>query len=125
MAAAGIAAWRTVFFLADGEVDGRDERDLCSCCGNAGFVVCDVCAGEGFVSFEGKMAHDGMKCPKCLGKEYVRCPSCHGHKARGQAKVVAAQMLSSQPGAQPFDPQEVEEQLLKGASPSIVESITD
>ena len=42
---------------------------------------CKLCAGQGKISWEGKMAHN-EPCPMCLGRRWTRCACCGGHFMR-------------------------------------------
>lgn len=54
----------------------RPDKKCFECYG-FGIIRCNLCAGEGFVSYERKYQRSDL-CPKCLQKRYDICPYCRG-----------------------------------------------
>eukprot|EP01023_Acetabularia_acetabulum_P004643 TRINITY_DN11980_c0_g1_i1.p4 TRINITY_DN11980_c0_g1~~TRINITY_DN11980_c0_g1_i1.p4 ORF type:complete len:213 (-),score=5.01 TRINITY_DN11980_c0_g1_i1:1460-2098(-) len=49
----------------------------CEQCRGYGVQRCDLCAGKGFVGWEGKFSHL-EPCPLCMGKRFNSCQICGG-----------------------------------------------
>lgn len=54
----------------------------CRSCKGFGIERCDICNGEGVLSWEGKYSHNDEPCPRCFGRRHIQCTSCGGHYHR-------------------------------------------
>jgi len=59
----------------------RRPEKKCFECRGFGITRCNLCFGQGFVSYERKYQRFDP-CPKCLQKRYDACPYCRGSGQR-------------------------------------------
>lgn len=72
---------RSDSILPSGLEDASDRWErghLCKHCLGRGLQTCDLCVGEGYITFDYALDPDKHECPNCQGAGSVRCPACIG-----------------------------------------------
>lgn len=69
----------------------HSEQKLCSRCDGYGVERCDVCAGAGKITWEGKV-HRTNPCPRCFGSRLKKCPRCDGCRVKKDSAPVLLMM---------------------------------